>query len=101
MDKVHEPPTKQGGTGVRTGVKQWKHELEQIRLAISLQHNDAIERMRDTETRLLQAFYSFAEPNQQRLAATGCETAPVKVRLSTLEDCIFEIEKRLDHPPTT
>lgn len=59
MGHVHEPATKQHPSQHRTTVRQMKRELQQIRLEIGHRHDDAIERMRDTETRLLQVLYSF------------------------------------------
>lgn len=49
MDNGHEPATK-------ADLQSLKDEL--------------VEAMHDTETRLLKAFYDFAESNQKRLGAT-------------------------------
>ncbi len=54
----------------------------------------------DSETRILQAFFAIAESNQKRLAEIETENAFVKSRLSTLEQRVLEVEKRLHLPPT-
>ena len=59
MGNVHEPASRQHTIQYLPKVRQLKRELQEIRREIGDRHDDAIERMRDTETRLLQAFYSF------------------------------------------
>ena len=58
------------------------------------------EGLRDTETKLLQAFYGFAEANNKRLVQGEAATAMVVTRLSSIESRVLEIEKRLNIPPT-
>ena len=55
--------------------------------------------IRDSETRLLQAFYSFAETNQKRLTEVEREAAAVKERLALIEGRLTDVEKRLNMPP--
>jgi uncharacterized protein YceH (UPF0502 family) len=57
------------------------------------------EALRETETRLLQAFYSFAETNHKRFTQTEAATAMAVSRLTTLESRVLELEKRLNIPP--
>jgi len=57
--------------------------------------------LRDTETKLLQAFYGFAEANNKRLVQGEAATAMVVTRLSTIESRVLEIEKRLNIPPAS
>jgi hypothetical protein len=45
-----------------------KGDILQLRTEMNHQYNDLVERIADSETKLLQAFYSFAESNQQRTA---------------------------------
>lgn len=59
MGNVHET-TKRDSACPRTDVRQLKRELEQLRREIGQRHDDAVERMRDTETRLLHALYSIS-----------------------------------------
>ncbi len=58
------------------------------------------ESIRDSETRLLQAFYSFAETNNKRFIQGDAATAMAVSRLTTLESRVLELEKRLNIPPT-
>lgn len=53
--------------------------------------DEVLEAMHDTETRLLKAFYDFAESSQKRLGAT--ETLGALV--------VTDIEKRLNTPPAS
>jgi hypothetical protein len=63
------------------------------------QYDDLKETIRDSETKLLKAFYSFAESDQQRLALVEGNTNVVIVRPATLETRLLEVEKRLNMPP--
>jgi guanylate kinase len=56
---------------------------------------------RELETRMLQAFYSFAETNDRRHVQGEAATAVAVMRLSTLESRILALEKRLDLPPAS
>jgi hypothetical protein len=60
---------------------------------------ELIEAMRDTETRLLKAFYDFAESNQRRLTDSEREAAGLKERMGIIERRVTDIEKRLNMPP--
>jgi hypothetical protein len=92
MDRVHDtrPPT---------GVRQWKHELQLVRSEIGRQHDHVIERMREDETRLLEALYSFAESNHVSLAAQRPRAASIQECVATLEHCLFPIVRRLNALP--
>jgi len=70
----------------------WKQDLADLKAEL-------LEAIHDSETRLLKAFYAFAESNQQRQAALETNTVPLARRVSTLEERILEIEKRLNLPP--
>jgi len=78
-------------------VKQWRRELELLRSRIGRQHNRVIERMREDETRLLEALYSFAESKRRPLAGPGPRS--IQERLATLEHCVLPIARRVC-PPT-
>jgi hypothetical protein len=69
MDKVHD-------TRRAPVVRQWKQELELLRLEISRQHDHVVERMRADETSLLEALYSFAESKHRRLGKTAAVCGP-------------------------
>ena len=76
-----------------------KSDIQQLRSEMNHQYNDLVERISDTETKLLQAFYTYAESNQKRVAAIEMESAGLKSRLSTIEDRLTDVEKRLNMPP--
>jgi hypothetical protein len=58
------------------------------------------ESIHDSETRLLQAFYSFAETNNKRFVQGEAAVAVTVSRLTTLESRVLALEKRLNIPPT-
>ena len=78
-----------------------ENAVAQIRSEASHQYDDLKETLRDTETRLLQAFYGFAETNHKRMAQYDATTAILLSRVSTIEDRLFEVEKRLNIPPAS
>jgi len=53
----------------------------------------------DSETRLLQAFYGFAEANNKRLNQVDGNVAIFLNRLGAVEERLLRVEKRLDIPP--
>jgi len=77
-----------------------KQEFEQVRSEANHTHDDLVERISDSETRLLQAFYSFADANNKRLVQGEAATALVISRITTLEDRVLGLEKRLNIPPS-
>jgi hypothetical protein len=70
-----------------------------LRSEMQHMHDTLVERMADGETRLLQAFYTFAQTNQQRLGQVEANESAVFARLATLEIRLLEVEKRLNMPP--
>jgi hypothetical protein len=76
-----------------------KDDIQQLRSEMNHQYNDVVERIADNETKLLQAFYTYAESNQKRVAAVEVESAGLKNRLSTIEERLTDVEKRLNMPP--
>jgi len=93
------PATKHDLDELRSEVEQLRSVVELGRSEANHVHDDLVERMSDTETRLLQAFYSFAESNNKRLVQGEAATALVISRMTTLESRVLELEKRLDIPP--
>ena len=61
---------------------------------------ELVEAIHDSETRLLRAFYDFAETNQKRLAEAERTGVVIIERLAMMERRITEVEKRLNMPPT-
>jgi len=95
LEQLHSE-VKQDLAQHRSEVKQ---DLEQLRTEANHMHDDLVERISDCETRLLQAFYSFADTNNKRLVQGEAATALVISRIITLEDRVLELEKRLNIPP--
>jgi hypothetical protein len=57
-----------------------------------------IETMRDIQTELLKAFYSFTASNQQRLAQVEGNEGAVVARLGTLEARVTDLERKINFP---
>jgi hypothetical protein len=89
MDDSNAPATK-------GDIQQLSSEL---RSEMQHMYDDLVERMSDSETKLLNAFYTFAQSNQTRLSANEREAASMKERIAILESRITEVEKRLNMPP--
>ena len=86
MDERDKPATKGDLESALTNLR------EELR-------DELIEAMRDTETRLLQAFYGYAESNRKRVGQLDADTAILASRIGTLEDRLLQVEKRLNIPP--
>ena len=86
MDERDKPATKGDLESALTNLR------EELR-------DELIEAMRDTETRLLQAFYGYAESNRKRVGQVEADTAILASRIGTLEDRLLQVEKRLNIPP--
>ena len=69
-----------------------KGDLEDIEARLN-------ERMRDMQTKLLKAFFGFAESAQARFRAEDDTEAGLKQRIATLEERLLEMERRVRFPP--
>jgi hypothetical protein len=58
-----------------------------------------MERLRDIETKLLNAFYGYAKSNDRRVLETEGNEAVLRSRLATLETRLTDVEHRLNMPP--
>ena len=58
-----------------------------------------MERLRDIETKLLNAFYGYAKSNDKRVLETEGNEAVLRSRLATLETRPTDVEHRLNMPP--
>ena len=79
--------------------REMQNAFAQLCSEARCRHEELKAEIRDSGTRLLNVFYSIAEPSQQRLAALERESAALKSRLTTVESCLTEVEKRLNIPP--
>jgi len=97
MDERDKPATKGDLESALTNLRE---ELRQeMRSSRQELRDELIEAMRDTETRLLQAFYGYAESNRKRVGQLDADTAILASRIGTLEDRLLQVEKRLNIPP--
>jgi len=99
MENGQEPATKADLNSLRDEL------LEAIRGAIlesqrSLRE-EFLEAIHDTETKLLRAFYNFAETNQKRLSEVERTDLVLVERLAMMERRLIEVEKRLNMPPAS
>ena len=78
---------------------EMKQDNEQLRSEMNHQYNDLVERLTDAETRILKAFYSFAQSNNKRVTEIEGNEAALRSRLGTIEERLLEVEKRLNIPP--
>jgi hypothetical protein len=95
MEHGKEPATKADIALLRSEVHQ---QGEQLRSEFHHGFDHLKEAVRDNQTEVLKAFYSFAESNQKRISEIETESAAIKSPLSTLEDRLLNVEKRLNMP---
>jgi hypothetical protein len=62
--------------------------------------DDLVEAIRDGQTEVLRAFYGFSQTVLDRFKEQDQTEAGLKRRMATIESRIFEIEKRLNMPPS-
>jgi hypothetical protein len=79
--------------------EQVRGEIDQLRGEVNHGYADLAERISDTETRLLKAFYDFAQSHQKRMTEIELSETSMRSRLDTIEDRVLQIEKRLNMPP--
>jgi hypothetical protein len=95
MDNGQKPATKQDVADLEKRIKQDVADLE---TRLDKRFAEIKEFVQDTETKLLTAFYSFAEADQKHFIQVDRAAAAVGERLNTCERRIMEIEKRLNFP---
>ena len=60
--------------------------------------DELAEMIRDVETKLLKAFYGFAETTQKRLTENERATSGVADRIEIIERRVTDLEKRVNFP---
>src|ERR1017187_858411 len=98
MDNRNEPATKAGLAAVKQDVAEVKQDLAMLRAEVHHQYDDIKETLRDNETKLLKAFYTFAESNQARLASIETESDAVKKRVGLIEERLLQLERKVNSP---
>jgi hypothetical protein len=87
---------KQDVAGLRAELRQ---DVEQSRSEFNHGFDDLRETLRDVQTELLKAFYSFAQSTEVKLKDSEVADFMLRQRLTVAESRITEIEKRLNMPP--
>ena len=57
-----------------------------------------VEAVRDIQTEILKAFYSFAESNRQRAAQLEGNQGALITRIGVLEDRMLNLERKVNFP---
>ena len=90
------PATKGDIADLDAGLSQ---RIEMLRAEVQHGYNDLRETLRDSQTELLRAFYSFGQSNSKRFAELEGNEAAIRSRLGTIEDRLMELERRVITPP--
>lgn len=107
MDHTEEPATKadiqrlQSELHGRTDQlrSEMKETSDQLRSEMHHNYDDLKETMRDVQTELLKAFYTFATTADARQKANESAHSGMNDRLTAVEQRVTELEKRLNLPP--
>jgi hypothetical protein len=78
---------------------EMKDDSEMLRSEMAHGYRDIVERIADSQTELLKAFYGYAQGNNKRVAELEGNEGAFRSRLATIEDRILEVERRLNIPP--
>jgi hypothetical protein len=102
MDNGQEPATKADLAAVKADVAAVKADLAQLggQLRSEFHHefDELKETMRDGQTELLRAFYSFAQSADAKLKESEIADMLLRQRLTAVEMRLLEVEKRLNLP---
>jgi|HubBroStandDraft_1064217.scaffolds.fasta_scaffold36197_4 hypothetical protein len=96
LNDRNAPATKGDIAGLE---QKFDEKFGQLRGEMNHNFADLAQRISDRETRLLKAFYDFAESNQKRMTEIEVSQSALRNRLATIEDRLLQIEKRLNLPP--
>jgi len=103
VDDRSAPATKGDIAGLDQKFAQLRGDMnqgfEQLRGEMNRSYGDLAKRISDGETRLLKAFYNFAQSNQSRMTVIEAGQTATLSRLATIEDRLLQVEKRLNLPP--
>jgi hypothetical protein len=93
MENGNAPATKQD-------IIELKEEMAIARSENHHMYDDLRVTMRDIQTEILKAFYSFGQSNNKRIAEVEGNESALRSRVATIEDRLMEVEKRLNIPPS-
>jgi hypothetical protein len=72
--------------------------IDQFRSEMNHGYNDIVERIDESKTEMLKAFYAFAAGNNKRMAELEGNDGAFRSRLTTIEDRLLEVGKRPNMP---
>jgi hypothetical protein len=84
---------------LQADVQAVKADVQAVKADIASLEERLLIAIHDAETRLLKAFYGWAQNTDNRLTATESQSAGVVSRLGNVETRLLEVEKRLNMPP--
>jgi predicted nucleic acid-binding Zn-ribbon protein len=100
MDDFDTPATKRDlnelGAQLRSDLEE---RTAQLRSEFQHGYDDLKETLRDNQTELLKAFYSFAQSSEAKHKDAEVSDSAIRQRLSAVESRLTELEKRLNLPP--
>ena len=111
MNNAHEPATRQDLADFRNELVEaiqesrtiTKNDIGAVRNDIKNDlrtvRDEVIQAIAGAETRVLKAFYTFAEANQKRVAGIESGEMAMRSRIGSIETRLLEVEKRLNMPP--
>src|SRR5688572_4878352 len=99
-DDRNAPATKGDIANLRTEFKSDSATLRgEVHSDVILLQEKLTEAFQDSETRILTAFYRYAEATQKHLQLLDGTDANILSRLGSMESRLLEVEKRLNIPP--
>ena len=97
-----QPATKKDVTEVREELlRAMERQREDFRTAMETQREELVEAIHDSETRLLKAFYAYAESADKHMKDLDGSDLAKQQRLAALESRLLAVEKRLNIPPAS
>ena len=98
MENGQLPATKQDIEQLRAEMAEMKDRLVAIDGRITASEDRLIEAFRDSQTKLLKAFYNYSQTNDERVASTESEADSLKKRLAIIESRLKDVEIKLNMP---
>ena len=95
-----------GDYATKTDLKTLRHELKgdmavlrnELKDDMAAERGELVEAIHDTETKLLKAFYEYAESNRLRIITVETASTTLAKRVEIVEGKLLAIEKKLDLP---
>jgi cell division septum initiation protein DivIVA len=78
---------------------EMKQDIAQLRSEMQHQYDDLMERIRDSQTETLKAFYSYAQTTDLKLKEGARVDVGLQERITIIESRLLEVERRLNMPP--